>query len=136
MSPIWQTRFLYFAAVCTIVTAASTLLGPANHIAQFYEHPFDLENPIVSFYFHLTWFMVLAWGIGYLLAARYEDARKPILSAGAFGKVGFFVLGLILFLQGHGKPMLVAAGVFDLLFAGGFLYVLRSAEPMRAPKPA
>jgi len=126
LSETWRRRLLYFAGAWNIVGAVGALVDPSGHFASMYTRALSLDDPLQGFFFRATWINVNAWGIGYLLAARLPAARVPILTAGAAGKLAYFGACVTLFRSGVGSPMLLAAGIFDVLFAGFFAYVVWS----------
>jgi hypothetical protein len=120
----WTRRALYFAGAWNIIGGAGALADPARHFAQMYHGALSLDDPLQAFFFRATWINVIAWGIGYLLAGRYSAARVPVLAAGGAGKLAYFGACLALFASGSSGTMLLVAGIFDVIFAGFFAYVL------------
>jgi hypothetical protein len=128
MNEIWMKRFLIFAAGWNLVGGASALLDPAQHFAQMYHAPLSLEDPLQLYFYRCTWINVMAWGVGYFLAAIRPAMRMPILAAGAAGKFFYCFACLALFANGTGQAFLAVTGVIDLLFAGMFAWILMSSR--------
>jgi len=130
----WIRRGLYFAGLWNLLGGITALADPPAHFAQMYHGALLLEDPVQAFFYRATWINVMGWGIGYGLAARLPEGRVPILAAGAAGKLAYCLACLALFNSGKGNAMLLAAGVFDVLFAIFFAYVLRSSRGERGSK--
>ena len=120
----WPRRVLVLAAAWNILGGMSALLDPLKHASQMYHSAFDLHAPTMLFFFRCTWINVIAWGVGYLVAAFAPSSRHSILAAGGIGKLAYFLACVCLFLSGAGKPMILIAGIFDLLFVVGFIWIL------------
>lgn len=112
------------AAALNLLGGAGALVDPEGHFASLYTSTLSLGDPLQSFFFRATWINVMAWGLGYLLAAFHPGARLPILAAGGAGKAVYFGACLALVRSGVGKPLLLGFGILDLLFAAFFAYVL------------
>lgn len=125
MRETWNRRGLLLAATLNLLGGAGALLDPAGHFASLYTSTLSLADPLQAFFFRATWINVMAWGLGYLLAAFNPAARLPILAAGATGKAVYFGACLALVRSGAGRPLLLAFGILDLLFAVFFVSVLR-----------
>jgi hypothetical protein len=131
MTENWTKRILYFAGSWNVVGGVSALLSPEQHFAQMYVGALQLEDPLQAFFFRATWINVVAWGLGYILAAKLPTARQTILAAGGAGKLAYFVACLSLFRSGTGNEVLLAAGIFDVAFALVFVSMLwrKEVEP-------
>jgi hypothetical protein len=132
---MWRRRILYLAGSWNVAGGISALADPARHFAQLYTGALSLSDPVQAFFFRATWINVIAWGVGYILAGRYPDARLPVLLAGAMGKLAYFGACLSIFLSGGGTPMLLAAGLLDVISAAFFMYVIW-VRPAGAVRPA
>jgi hypothetical protein len=128
MNETWSKRFLIFAGAWNILGGATALLDPAQHFAQMYHGALSLDDPMQLYFYRCTWINVMAWGVGYGLAAVYPHARLPILAAGAAGKLFYCFACLALYATGTGKPILAVTGLVDLLFAVMFALVLVSTR--------
>jgi hypothetical protein len=126
MSETWKRRFLLLAGLWNIVGGLSALADPAAHFAQLYRTTLSLDDPLQTFFFRATWINVIAWGVGYILAARWPAARGPVLIAGAAGKCTYFAACIALFASGVGTRMLLGAGLLDPIMAAFFVYVVWS----------
>ena len=124
MTETWRRRILYVAGAWNIVGGISTLADPARHFAQLYGAAPSLDDPLQAFFFRATWINVIAWGLGYILAARRPATRAPVLLAGGTGKLAYFGACLALVGSGRGSGVLLASGVLDVIFAGCFFYIL------------
>jgi len=124
MSETWRRRILIVAGLWNLFGGASALADPGGHFAQLYTTALDLADPLQRFYFHGVWRNVVAWGLGYLLAAFRPAARLPILAAGGAGKLAYGVACLALVASGVGNPMLLVAGIVDFVFAALFAAIL------------
>lgn len=124
MSETWRRRILIVAGLWNLFGGASALADPGGHFAQLYTTALDLDDPLTRFFYRAVWINVVAWGLGYLLAAFRPAARLPILAAGGAGKAAYGAACLALVAAGVGNTMLLAAGVLDFLFAGCFAYLV------------
>ena len=124
MSEAWIRRALYFAGAWNIIGGVTALADPARHFAQMYGGALSLDDPIQAFFFRATWINVIAWGIGYGLAGNRPSTREGVLIAGGSGKLAYFGACLALYFSGRGSTMLLAAGVFDMVCAAFFAYVV------------
>ena len=120
----WNRRVLYLAGAWNVFGGTGALLDPTKHFAQLYSASLALDDPLQAFFFRATWINVIAWGIGYILAALNPSARLPILCAGGAGKLAYFGACVALYFSGVGNAILLAAGVVDVLFAGFFAHVV------------
>lgn len=134
MTSAWKRRLLYFAGAWTLIGGASALFDPAAHLSQFYTAEVSLEGPVELFFFRCVWIQVMAWGLGYIFAARHPAAMQPILTAGAIGKTLYFVACLALFRSGAATALLLAGGVVDLVFAAFFVSLVWG-KPTSSPWP-
>lgn len=124
MSEAWRRWGLYLAGVWNLVGGATALVDPARHFAQLYGTALSLADPLQAFFYRATWINVIAWGVGYILAARHRAGRPPILIAGGLGKLAYAAACVGLVVNGIGGAALLASGVLDLLFAAFFAAVL------------
>ncbi|MES1168480.1 MAG: hypothetical protein ABUL61_04855 [Oleiharenicola lentus] len=131
----WVRRLLVIAAAWNLIGGASALLDPAKQFAQLFTASLDLTDPLALFFYRCTWINVMAWGVGYLLAAFLPAARLPVLAAGGTGKLFYFAACYGTFAQGAAKPALLAAGVVDVAFAALFLWLLIALRPGRVMSP-
>jgi hypothetical protein len=122
---------LPIAAAWNILGGTMALLDPARHLSRMYYQAFQLSEPFAEFFFRCTWINVIAWGVGYLLAAFIPTARTPILAAGGIGKIAYFLACAALFRSGVGKPAILATGVCDVLFAAAFAWILLGRRASR-----
>jgi hypothetical protein len=129
VSEAWKRGGLYLASAGNVVGGLSALADPARHFAQLYTAALPLDDPLQAFFFRATWINVIAWGLGYILAAQHAAARPPVLLAGGAGKLAYFDACVVLYVSGAGGAMLLAAGVLDVIFAGFFAYVLWRSRP-------
>jgi hypothetical protein len=61
--------------------------------------------------------LVAVFGIGYGALARQHIPDRLLLTLGAIGKAGFFLIVLLLWLGSSLSPRLVALAAVDLVFA-------------------
>jgi hypothetical protein len=120
----WRRRGLYVAALLNVLGGLIALANPAGHFAQSHPSAVPFTDPVQTFYYQATWINVIAWGVGYFLAARVVNARTPVLLAGAGGKLAYFFAGLSLYLAGRATGVLLGFGILDLAFAAFFVYVV------------
>jgi len=119
MSNSLQKWVLIVAGIWNLL-GVSALFDPAKHFQQLYTTSLSLNEPLQLFFYRCTWINVIAWGIGYLVAAFSATSRKAILIAGGAGKFVYALACFSLFSTGIGKPFLVVTGVIDMLFASLF----------------
>jgi hypothetical protein len=120
----WRRWGLYLAGVWNLVGGVTALADPAHHFAQLYGTALSLADPLQAFFYRATWINVLAWGVGYLVAARHRTGRTPILLAGGIGKLAYAAACVGLVVNGIGGAALLASAALDVLFAAFFAAVL------------
>ncbi len=136
MSESWQRRILWLAATWNVLGGASALFNPRQHFAHLYSASLPIEDPLPLFFYRVTWINVLAWGALYALAAGLPASRRPVLVAGAAGKLMYCVACVALFASGVGKVQVLVAGGVDLLLAALFVAALVSnRRKEREPHP-
>lgn len=91
-----------------------------------------MSNPLEAFFFRATWINVIAWGLGYLIAAWRAESRTAVLLAGAAGKLAYFTACVAVMQSGAGTRMLAATAAFDVICAVLFLAVV--GLPGRVPR--
>jgi len=124
MTERWKKAALYIAGGWNVLGGVTALADPERHFSQLYRAALPLDQPVPAFFFRATWINVIAWGLGYILAARSPAARAPVLLAGASGKLAYFVACLALFTGGGGTTTLLALSALDLVFAGLFVAIV------------
>jgi hypothetical protein len=124
MNETLKRILLYAAGAWNVVGAASALLDPAAHFALIHGAALTLTDPVQTFFYRVTWINAIAWGVGYILAARSARDRGPILVAGGAGKLAYFGVCLQAFLAGSGTSMLLGTGLVDFVFAAAFIYLV------------
>ena len=134
MNDFWQRRLLIVAAGWNVLGGSSALFDPARHFAQLFTESLSLGDPLQAFFFRCTWINVIAWGAAYLLAAFWQGSRMAVLLAGGAGKVAYCGACVALYSTGVGKPMLLAAGIVDLVLAALFAVALLSHRRGSAPR--
>jgi hypothetical protein len=128
----WTKRLLLLAATWNIVGGIGALIDPAANLSQLYPGAPTLDHPVATFFFRCTWINVIAWGVGYLIAAHAPASRQAILTAGGLGKIAYFAGCLSLFANGA-KPAVAITGALDVLFAAGFAWILFGSSPSPHP---
>jgi len=74
--------------------------------------------------------VALAWQLAFLLIARDVRRYRAFMLPAVLEKAGFGVAAVVLYLQGRVVPLVLGAGILDLLFGVLFLLAFRlSAEP-------
>lgn len=116
----WMKWSLIGAAIWNIFGGLSALADPAMHFSQLYTGEISLSDPLQLYFFRCVWINVIAWGVGYALAAFVRGPHTAILVAGALGKLFYCGACFALFSTGTSKGMLVFAGVVDLFFGSLF----------------
>ena len=126
MNDTWTRRLLLVGAAWNTVGGLSSLADPAHHFAQMYNVPAAAGDALLMYFYQCTWINVLAWGLAYLLAAFWREARAVVLTAGGIGKAMYFLACLALVASGVGKPLVLLFGLGDLVMAGLFGWALWS----------
>ncbi len=111
------------------VAAGFNMLGayifafPDSAIGNYYELP----SQVPPLYAALTSFMVFLFGLMYAWLAAQPSVVRPLLYLGAFGKGGFFLVAVALWLVGavglSSVMLLSGDGVFAILW---FSYLFRN----------
>ena len=120
----WLKWSLAGAAVWNIFGGISALADPVLHFSQMYTGALSLDEPLPLYFYRCVWINVIAWGVGYALAAFLRGPHTAILIAGGLGKLFYCAACFALYGTGMGKGMLLFAGVVDLLLAALFAAVL------------
>jgi hypothetical protein len=79
-----------------------------------------------------TWnlgFLIALFGLAYAWIALQPRINRPLLTLGAIGKIGVFVVAAVLYSLGQVALLLVLAVAGDLLFGAIWLIWLRSDQP-------
>lgn len=126
MSEDWKRRSLFVAAAWNVIGGVMGLASPAQHFAQAYTTTLDLGDPLQAFFYRGVWINVIAWGVGYLVAALRPDSRTAVLLAGGAGKLAYAAACVMLQQSGVGRPAILFTGIVDLLFAALFTAILLS----------
>jgi hypothetical protein len=134
MNDFWQRRLLIVAAGWNVLGGASALFDPPRHFTQLFTESLSLGDPLQAFFFRCTWINVIAWGAAYLLAALWQSSRMAVLLAGGAGKVAYCGACIALYSTGVGKPMLLGAGIVDLVLAALFAVALMSNRRASVPR--
>ena len=111
----WMKWSLIGAAIWNIFGGVNALADPVMHFSQLYAGQLSLADPLQLYFFRCVWINVIAWGLGYALAAFVRGPHTAILVAGGLGKFFYCAACFALFATGMGKGMLVFAGAVDLL---------------------
>ena len=69
--------------------------------------------------------IALAWQIAFFIIARDPVRYRPLMWAAVLEKLAFGVAAIVLFAQGRLAVPILAAGLFDLVLAAGFLLAIR-----------
>jgi hypothetical protein len=119
----WRRVFLA-AGIINVVVGALMVLAPVTAVSSM-----SLPVPGDSFIFvRMAGGLILAMGIGYLMAAGDPDRHRGIIAIGAFGKGLAWLLVLIYWLSGAISFWAFAAFAIDLIFAVLFTrFLLRYA---------
>lgn len=125
MKTTWQGNLLWFAAAWNVLGGVTALANPGGHYAAMFSTPAPADS-VQQFLYRCVWINVIAWGVGYAIAARVPAARLAVLAAGAAGKTAYALAALAVAGAGTGTAMLALAGVADLVFAGCFVLALRT----------
>jgi hypothetical protein len=73
--------------------------------------------------------LIALFGLAYAWIALQPRINRPLLTLGAIGKIGVFVVAAVLYSLGQGALLLVLAVAGDLLFGAIWLIWLRSDQP-------
>jgi len=128
MNSTWTQRLLLFAAAWNIIGALASMADPAHHFAQTMTVAAPLDNAVLMYFYWCTWINVLAWGVAYGLAACMPGAHVAVLAAGSAGKAGYFMATAALVAADVGKPVMLIAGIGDLVMALLFAWALLSTS--------
>jgi hypothetical protein len=123
-SAVWPKRLLIFAAAWNILGGIGALLDPVQHFQSMYSATLELGEPLQLYFFQCVWINVIAWGVGYLVAAFKPAARLGILAAGGLGKLAYGAACFGLVASGVGGWLVLAAGVVDVALAIVFAGIL------------
>jgi hypothetical protein len=108
----WLKPSLTLAAIANLA-AAALFAVPDSTAGSLVGLPADV--PVL--YALLAGWLVAVFGIGYGALARQHIPDRLLLTLGAIGKAGFFLIVLLLWLGSSLSPRLVALAAVDLVFA-------------------
>src|SRR5687767_6503123 len=111
----WQRGALYGIGAWTAFGGVSALVDPAAQAATFFTDASVVESGGGLLLLRLAYAQLLAWGVGYALAARFPAMLVPILGAGIVGKVSYAALTAIAYGTGSGTFALLLTGAGDLI---------------------
>lgn len=85
----------------------------------------DAPSPSQLMYVDLSAWLVVGFGIGYVLAGVDLPRFWPFIALGAVGKAGVVMLALAYFVAGHTGPLVLLLAAGDAVFALLFVRLLR-----------
>jgi hypothetical protein len=129
-APKWQKPALYAVGAWTAFGGISALADPGGHWATFFGGP--APGPAIV---AIAYAQLLAWGVGYALAAHEPAARGPMLAAGAVGKALYAAITIGAFASGAGTSALLATGIGDIAIAALFAWLVWGDRRTTAPSP-
>lgn len=109
--------------------------GAAALFAFAYQPMFELLNmqqPTQLFFLQGFCLAVFLFGLGYYWVGVNLAENRAIVVLGTIGKVGVFALLLLHALAGSVHPLLISAGVVDLVFAMIYSRFLVVTRPQHA----
>lgn len=124
MNSKWRTRALYGIGAWTALGGITALVDPGAHCALFFGGEGLVDSDAALLVFRIAYAQLVAWGVGYALAARCSAMQTPMLAAGAMGKSIYAAIVIVAFARGSGTTALLATGVGDLLIASFFVVTL------------
>lgn len=110
------------------LAAAYVLAAPFSTFGQ----AMGLPDEVPALYRALVALFVALFGGAYLWLAGTEPIHRPILLLGAVGKLGAFVLALVLWLLGSVQLPLLTVSCVDLGFAAWWIVWLSPVRASRA----
>jgi hypothetical protein len=132
----WQRVALYIVGAWTAFGGISALLDPRAHGETFFGDASIADSGGAQILFSIAYAQLIAWGAGYVLAARKPAMSVPMLAAGALGKLGYFALTVLAYERGSGTAALLATGIGDLAIASFFAFLIVRSIARPASQPA
>ena len=83
-----------------------------------------MQIPPSLFFLHVFIFLVISFGIGYILVSRDINKNHGVVIIGIIGKISFFICALIYMLLGDANFLLVVLGIVDIFFVCLFIEFL------------
>ncbi len=108
-----KLRLTLWMSVVFNFGVALIALMPKTAVGQFFGLPLE-PDPV--FMMMTAWFIFL-FGLAYGWLARQNEINKPLLMMGIVGKMGVFVLAVILLIRGDMSVILFLTPCIDLVFA-------------------
>ena len=108
---------LWLSTIFNLV-AALIFVMPQTAVGQLLGLP-PSPNPI---YMAMVVYFVALFGLSYGWLARQEEIVVPLLMMGVVGKLGVFILALILLISGDLSFLLFLVACIDLTFASLWLW--------------
>ena len=85
---------------------------------------FGMPSPASLFPFHAMFWLILAFGIGYIIVSRDITKNHGIILIGMLAKILFFIDCIITLSLKEANIMLLGTGIVDLIFAILFIEFL------------
>ncbi|MCX6311498.1 MAG: hypothetical protein NT084_07655 [Bacteroidetes bacterium] len=133
-----QGRILVIAAIINLMFALAALISPAFFFSQFFKYAPDPRStfPYVAMYHYLFWAVVLVMGIAFLMAAADSIKNKIVFFIGAMSKLVVAAFCVMLFVQGHGKWLMLATAITEGLLGLLMLYLYFGSHSSTKDNPA
>ena len=111
-----QIRILLFiASIGNFLGTLVALISPAFFNAQLFKFPPSMADtfPYLAFYHYCFWGVGLIMAIAYWMAAINPQKHRIVLFIGSLGKLLMVSFLLMLYVQGHGKWLMLTGVLWD-----------------------
>ncbi len=83
---------------------------------------YGMKRPDSLFSFHAMFWLIIAYGVGYLMVSRdISKNRGIVITGGVIGKIAFFGACVATLALGEANAVLLIPGAIDLVFSGLFI---------------
>lgn len=119
----YYKRMFFVAGLWNLVLSVPSWLG-AVIMPESSSRILGMAPSAVLFPYHAMFWLIMAFGVGYLIVSRDITKNHGIATIGIIGKTLFFIDCLITLILKQANVILLLIGIGDLIFACLFLEFL------------
>jgi hypothetical protein len=119
----YYKKLFFIAGLWNIVLAVPAWLGMIFQ-PEFASGIFGMAPPAILFPYHAMFWLIISFGVGYLIVSRDITKNHGIVVIGILGKTLYFIDCVITLAMKQANLVLLLVGMGDLIFACLFLEFL------------